>query len=407
MRAISLVAVVALLIAANSGRAQSPVSLLATPAGPESGMYSLTTGADGETYLAWLEPTAGNAHALKFSRFDGRGWQAPIQIAEGSDWFVNWADRPSLTAARDGRLFVHWLVYTGRKTGAYGYAIRVQSSADRGRSWRTVFEEGLRNVSDYSGFLSFLPGGDQMSALYLTPLSPDDGAAGHEGGHVKTVGVARFGADGREIDRTIVDADACSCCSTDTARTSLGPIGVYRDHEAGEIRDIAIVRHVNGRWTSPASVHRDGWIINGCPTNGPAVAAAGTAVAVAWFTAANGQPKVNVAFSADAGATFSAPLRVDDGNPVGWADVAMLGDGRTIVSWLERADGGKGWVRVREMSPSGRQEAHTVAAASAGRTTGIPMMVPLTDDDLLLAWRDGRVRTARVTLPGAARSTTR
>jgi hypothetical protein len=265
-----------------------------------------------------------------------------------------------------------------------------------------VFEEGLRNVSDYSGFLTFLPAGDMTSAVYLTPLMPDDDAGdhgAHGGGHVKTVGIARFGKSGREIDRTIVDRDACSCCSTDIAETARGPIAVYRDREPDEIRDISIVRHVNGRWTSPAPVHRDGWVINGCPTNGPAIAAAGTTVAVAWFTAANDQPRVNVAFSADAGATFSSPVRVDDGNPVGWPDVVMMEDGRVVVSWLERGAAGKGWLRVREVSPTGRQTAHTIATASSGRTTGIPMMARLPGGDLLLAWRDGQVRTARFKLP--------
>jgi len=395
-----------LMLALGAGAAQSPVEELATPAGPDSGMYSLTTGANQETYLTWLEPTSGGSHALKFSRLAGIGWTAPVTIAQGSNWFVNWADHPSLTATRGGRLFAHWLVSTGRKTGAYGYAIRVASSEDQGRTWRTVLDEGVRNVKDYSGFLSFLPTGTTTTAVYLTPLAPDDGTGGDEDDHVKTVGIARFAADGREIDRTIVDTDSCSCCSTDIADTANGPIAVYRDHEAGEIRDISIVRHVNGRWTTPAPVHRDGWRINGCPTNGPAVAAVDRRVAVAWFTAAHDQPRVYVAFSTDAGATFSAPLRVDDGRPVGWPDVVMVDDGRTIVSWLERADEGKGTIRIREMAPGMRGAALSVATASSGRSTGIPHMVRSRAGDLIVAWRDGQVRTARTMWPrgsGAAR----
>jgi hypothetical protein len=225
----------------------------------------------------------------------------------------------------------------------------VASSNDRGNTWRLVLEESVRNVKDYSGFLTFLPSGTATTAVYLTPLAPDDRTGGDEDEHVKTVGIARLAADGREIDRTTVDPDSCSCCSTDIADTANGPIAVYRDHEAGEIRDISIVRHVNGRWTTPAPVYRDGWRINGCPTNGPAVAAVDRRVAVAWFTAANDQPRVHVAFSTDAGATFSAPQRVD-----------------------ER----KGTIRVREISLAARGTALTVATASSGRSTGIPMMVP-------------------------------
>jgi hypothetical protein len=214
----------------------------------------------------WIEPAAGGHAPL--SRLDGAAWQPAVQIAQGANWFVNWADHPSLTAAPDGRLYVHWLVNTGKKTGSYGYGIRVATSTDKGASWATQFEEGFQNVSDYAGFLSFLPTARGVDAVYLTPLHPDNGSSDeHE--HVKTVGIARFGPDGREVSRQIVDQDACSCCSTDMAETADGPIAVYRDHEAGEIRDISIVRRVNGTWTAPAPVQRDGWKIGGCPTNGP------------------------------------------------------------------------------------------------------------------------------------------
>ncbi len=382
--------------------AQTPVQAIETPAGAGAGMYSLTTGADGATHLVWIEPVPAGGHALKFSRLDGARWLPAIQIAQGANWFVNWADHPSLTSAPDGRLYVHWLVNTGRKSGSYGYGIRVATSADRGATWATAFEEGFENVSDYAGFLSFLPTSRGVDAVYLTPLHPDDGT-GDEHDHVKTVGIARFGPDGRELSRQIVDRDACSCCSTDMAETSAGPVAVYRDHEAGEIRDISIVRRVNGVWTAPAAVHRDGWKIGGCPTNGPAVAARGHQVAVAWFTAAGNEPRVKIAFSRDAGATFSVPVVVDDGSPVGWPDVVLLADGRAFVSWLERTADGIGDIRLRAVTSTGRQAALTVATASSGRSTGIPMMAQA-GADVLVAWRQGTVKTARVVVPPAEAS---
>lgn len=381
--------------------AQSPVELLSTPTGPDSGMYSLTTAANGHTYLVWIEPVAAGGHALKFSRLEGSTWQGATEIARGSDWFVNWADHPSLTAGANGRLFVHWLVNTGKKAGSYGYAIRVATSVDRGRTWTAAFEEGTRNVHDYSGFLSFLPTPRGVDAVYLTPLAPDDGASvAHD--HIKTVGVASFGLDGALLSRQIVDGDACSCCGTDMAETSAGPVAVYRDHDAGEIRDVSIVRRVDGTWTSPAPVHRDGWMIAGCPTNGPAVAAAGSLLAVSWFTAAGGQAQVKIAFSTDAGATFAAPMRVDGGTPTGWADVLLLDDGRALVSWLERTGEGAGEIRMRVVTREGAASAPiTVASASSGRATGIPMMARA-GNDVIVAWRQGQVRTARVPIPSLA-----
>ena len=393
-----LLAVAVLVVGAWLGlRADGAVQVLPTPAGADSGMYALTTAADGRTYLVWIEPVPAGGHALKFSRLEGQTWQPAVAIAQGANWFVNWADHPSLTAAPDGRLYVHWLVNTGKKAGSYGYGIRVATSSDRGATWATAFEEGFANVSDYAGFLSFLPTSRGVDAVYLTPLHPDDGTT-EEHAHIKTVGIARFGLDGKELARQVVDSDACSCCSTDMAETASGPIAVYRDHEAGEIRDISIVRRVNDTWTAPAPVHRDGWKIAGCPTNGPAVAARGREVAVAWFTAAGDRPQVKIAFSSDAGATFSAPVQVDDGTPQGWPDVVLLDDGRALVSWLEKTTTGVGDVRLRAVTRAGRQAALTVATASSGRATGIPMMARV-GSDVVVAWRQGTVKTARVTVP--------
>ena len=388
---------VALALAALRAQPSPAVVPLATPAGAEGGMYSLATGADGRTYLVWIDPLAAGGHALRFSRLEGAGWSSPTTIAEGANWFVNWADHPSLTAAADGRLYVHWLVNTGKKTGSYGYGIRVATSTDAGKTWATAFEEGFDNVSDYAGFLNFFPRAGGMDAVYLTPLHPDTGGAGHDE-HVKTVGLVRFDAAGKETSRQIADADSCSCCSTDIANTVNGPVAVYRDHEAGEIRDISIVRLVNGTWTAPAPVARDGWVINACPTNGPAIAAEGTRVAVAWFTAANGSAQVKVAFSTDAGATFSAPIRIDDGTPVGWPDVLLLDDGRAFVSWLEKTADGVG--------AAAKGPATTVAQAASGRSTGIPMMARA-GREAIVAWRQGTVKTARVPLPSAGSSRAR
>ena len=398
----TLLALVAALPAAAGLQSAGAVEPLDTPAGSGSGMYSLATGRDGRTYLSWLEPAGAGAHALRFSRLEGTSWTAPIEIARAANWFVNWADHPSVTAAADGTLYAHWLVNTGSGEGGYGYAIRAATSRDAGRTWQTVFDEGTRNVKDYSGFLTFLPRASGMDAVYLTPLSPDDGS-GPAHDHIKTVGIARFDGAGTLQSRQIVDGDACSCCSTDMAETADGPIAVYRDHDAGDIRDISIIRLVEGKWTVPAPVYRDGWQIGGCPTNGPAVAAAGARVAVAWFTAAGDSPKVNVAFSADAGASFAAPVRIDGGQPVGWADVLLLDDGRALVSWLERTGDGVGEIRLRAVGRDGGLGAPiTVATASSGRGTGIPM-IARAGDAAIVAWRDGGVRTARVSLAESSR----
>jgi hypothetical protein len=395
--ATAIVVIVLLGLALPVRGKEEPVRSVPSPAGAGSGMYNLSTGGDGHVYLSWLEPLADGGQTLRFSRWKAGAWEPAREVARAANWFVNWADHPSVTAAADGRLYAHWLAYTGKRTGSYGYGIRVATSSDGGQLWSPVFDEGSRNVTDYSGFITFLPTPQGTSAVFLTPLAPDDGASepGKPVKHVKTLGIVTFGPDGREASRRIVDADTCSCCSTDMAATAAGPVAVYRDREPGEVRDVSIVRLIDGKWSEPRTVHRDGWVINGCPTNGPAIAARGPHVAVTWFTAAGDHPIVYAAFSRDSGATFSAPVQIDDGSPVGWPDVVMSGDGQTFVSWLERTTGGNGEIRIRQVSAERRGAAVTVSTTAAGRATGIPMMVP-SPQGLMIAWRRDSVQTALV-----------
>jgi hypothetical protein len=109
------------------------------------------------------------------------------------------------------------------------------------------------------------------------------------------------------------------------------------------VRDIYITRLSGGKWTKPHLVHADNWVINACPDNGPAVDAAGNSVAVAWWTRANDQPQVLVAFSSNAGDTFGRAIRVDAGNAEGQVTVTLLPEGKgAVVGWLEE---GQTWAR--------------------------------------------------------------
>ena len=99
--------------------------------------------------------------------------------------------------------------------------------------------------------------------------------------------------------------------------------------------------------------------------NGPAVAASGRRVAVAWFTAANDAPRVKLAFSTDAGASFGAPVRVDDGNPLGRVDVVLLDDGSAVVSWVESSPEGSS-LRVRRIRADGEPGAAVIVVPAGG-----------------------------------------
>ena len=392
---------------------------LASPAGPGSGEPNLTVGSGG-VYLSWLERAGANRHALRFSRLDGDTWSEPRTIIEREDLFVNWADFPAMLALEPGTLAAHWLQKSGPAT--YAYDVRMAVSTDSGRTWSEDVVPHGDGVQAEHGFVSLFPVGDSVGMVWL------DGRNTPEGDPM-TLRFTTVAANAETGPEVLLDGSTCDCCQTAAAIAEAGPVVAYRDRSAEEIRDIYVTRRVDGTWTTGEPVHRDGWEIAACPVNGPAAAAAGNRVAIAWFTGAQRkettagasqgdaassgssagasarQGRVLVAFSDDGGASFGEPVQVDEGQPVGRVGLVLLDDGTAVVSWVEGgAEDAR--VRLRSVSPSGAGEATTLATTAAARASGFPRMARA-GDRLFFAWTEAgnpaQVRTATARLEGEGR----
>lgn len=374
-----------------------------SPAGAGSGQPNLAVSKDGKVFLSWIDRLGEGKFSLRFATKEGDGWSSPRVIAEGSNWFVNWADFPSMVVLPDGSLAAHWLVKSG--TGTFDYDVTISRSFDGGKTWGKPFVAHRDGVKTEHGFVSMFAAKDgQLAAVWLdgremTPGGPDGKKDDHGHGHGNmTLRYVKIKRDGTLTDEAKLDARVCECCQTSAAVTSDGPVVVYRDRSDEEVRDISIVRLKNGKWTEPRPVYNDGWKLNGCPVNGPSISAAGKRVAVAWFTAVNDKPRVRLAFSADAGESFGEPITIDDGNPAGRVETLMLADGSAIVCWLEKAVGG-GSVRIRRVRPDGKtDESIAVAPNGTARSNGFPQMA-LTGKTLVFAWTSSKVMTATMPLP--------
>lgn len=381
-----------LLLLAGCGEERLDLSGLGpvdAPAGAGSAEPNLAVSPAGTVFLSWIQP-ADSGHVLMYSRLDGSAWTEPRTIASGRGWFVNWADFPALLALSDSALVAHWLVRSAQSP--YAYDIAVSRTSNAGASWTTPVTPHRDGTHSEHGFVSFWPmGGGRTGLVWLDGRKYAAAEAAHRRGDSSIVAEMTLRASTIEPDggvggETELDGRICDCCQTSAAVTSNGPIVVYRDRSPSEIRDTYIVRHVNGAWTAPAPIASDGWEINACPVNGPAVAASGNRVAVAWYTQAADQRRVYAAFSSDAGASFGPKVRVDDGHPVGRVDIELLDDGRALVSWIEDTPQG-GELRVRLVTERGAGQMHTVTRTAVGRPAGFPRMAR-SGPSLVFAWTD-------------------
>ncbi|MEW6321995.1 MAG: sialidase family protein [Acidobacteriota bacterium] len=374
---------------------------LASPAGPNSAQPQLSV-SDRGVLLSWIE-RRGPTATLRFSELASSGWSAPRDIASGDDWFVNWADVPSVIRLDNGHLAAHWLQKSGSDT--YAYDVRLSYSTDDGRTWAPSFTPHHDGTRTEHGFASLfqMPGGG-LGLVWLDGRAMQASHDGHGKGAM-TVRFATFDTAWKQTSEMPIDLRVCECCPTAAAVTADGPIAAYRDRSDAEVRDIYVSRFENGRWTPGAPVHADNWVIPACPVNGPALSARGRDVVLAWFTAKGDQGQAYLAFSKDAGRSFGAPIRVDDAGTLGRVDVDLLPDGSAVATWIEFADQ-RAQFRTRRITSSGeRGEASLVAGIAGSRSSGYPRLARR-GDTFVFAWTESgeggalQVRTATAAVPG-------
>jgi len=381
------------------------VEHVGSPAAAGSAQPQLSVSKQG-VLLSWVEQ-AGTQATLRFAERTAGGWSAARTVASGTDWFVNWADVPSVVRLADGTLAAHWLQKNGAST--YAYDVRLSYSRDGGNTWAPSFLPHTDGTQSEHGFASLfqMPG----TGLGLVWLDGRNMKGGHEsapgdhgGGGDMSLRFASYTRDWTRTADAALDLRVCECCPTAVAVTSEGPIVAYRDRSAAEVRDIFVTRLEKGRWTEPKAVAADGWTFPACPVNGPALAARGRNVAIAWFQAKDNEPKSLAAFSTDAGRTFGTPIRLNQDGSLGRVDIEWLPDDGAAAGYIDLV-GGRAEFRVKRITPDGTVSAPmTIANLANNRSSGYPRMA-LHGEELVFAWVDrdngSAVRTAVARLPGA------
>jgi hypothetical protein len=140
-------------------------------------------------------------------------------------------------------------------------------------------------------------------------------------------------------DEVRVATDVCFCCKTAVAA---GPDGAlylaWRHIFPPNIRDIAVARSSDGgrSFNAPVRVSDDGWAIDGCPDDGPALAAGPAGVLhVVWPTQVGSAKGVFYSFSLDGGRTFAPRVRLDEAGFGAAHPQIAAREGGVTVAWDE------------------------------------------------------------------------
>jgi hypothetical protein len=329
-----------LVCAAGCGSTHSQASTreqfreVASPSPPRSLSPRVTAMPDGGLLLSWLEPTNDRLAALRFSLWRDGAWSATATIAEGQPFSRHQSESPGVIALSKTNLIAYWSQKPPlEKVPTQEVDVYFSVSTDRGLHWTTPTLANLPGTGEESSYPSAAP----MDATHAELIWLDGTNEKKQQRVTLMSKVVR--SNGSATEAAVIDADTCTCCPTSLVQMSSGLVAAYRGHTPENIRDISLLQNVQGRWSQPHIPHADNWHIAGCPVNGPQLDAAGSTIALIWFSAPQDQPEVKLAFSDDGGAKFTPPLRVDEGNATGRAQIVLLPQHAALAFWLENKSG--------------------------------------------------------------------
>jgi hypothetical protein len=298
---------------------------------------------------------------------------------------VLWTSRGDLTAiklarSRDGgRTFGAAQMLSAGKAGDRGWpALALDTTGTAHAIWLDH-----RRLAD-----------DKTAAHAHKAGAPADGVAMAQRSGLFFASAAPSGARG---EREVVNG-VCYCCKTALAAGRGGALyAAWRQVYPGNIRDVAFSASRDGgrTFSAPLRVSEDGWQIDGCPDDGPAmVVEGGGAVHVVWPTviARNGALE-GALFHASTrdGRTFSRRTRVPTAGSIkpSHPQLAIAGGGRLIVAWDEVVDGRRTvFARSLVSSKAGTIEFGPSESLSRDRPGAYPALAA-TAHGVLAVWTDG------------------
>ena len=406
IRAVLLAAIIAAIVlisACRQAETNLHVQTEQSPAIAASLVPQATRLSSGRLLVSWQRRLETGGYSFEMAVGNGSQWSDVRTITSGKNLSMFTADLPAVVELPNGNLLAYWELREATEDDPYATRIQTAISTDEGKTWGPALTPYDESLAGQHSFISSFSDHDGLGLLWLDAAEQSKlrMAASKEKGHAKSLEMGSIGLryaalnSRGEISReSIVDAITCECCPTSATITDRGPVVVYRgrqetsgtkpsevDPSRPTVRDIHISRLEGDHWTQPRLVHADNWVINGCPDNGPAVDASGSNVVVAWWTQSNQQPKVQVAFSDDAGDNFGQPIRVDAGSGEGQVTVVLLPDHRSaIVGWLEK---GMTWAKyVRDTG----ETSSAVSLGLAPRHSRLPRWIANGDGSVIAVW---------------------
>ena len=368
---------------------------LSSPVPNDATDQRLVSRPDGEVVVSWWQKLPNDKRTLLVSMLQNGRWTAPLPVTE----MANVVDAQVVPVGND-ELAALWMVSQSAKSGDGEvhelYAARSDKTAALWSKPLRINQEATTSSKE-SPTLAAAPDGsllaswiDMRNYKMIPPTKP--------GEEMKSEGfsslmVAHVTAGNTSAKEMLVDKDFCECCGPALVADNQEGLLVYRELQPGNVRDPAIMRISNDNHSQSSIIHDDHWVIEGCPSKGPAIARMGKSVGVAWLTSVKDKTRVRMAFSNDDGYRFAPPIDLELENAGSVSGIEMDSPHSALVVWTSTGKQGE-MTKIARVYDDGRIEhrttVHALANGAAYKWPG-PRMTK-TNDSVIIAWNDEQAK---------------
>lgn len=245
---------------------------------------SFTSDETGAPVISWAETDKDEHKFFFFSYLNKKDNSFPDRIAVPVEQSSNLHEEgmPKIAIKADGTIVAVYETAAPTEQNKFAGFVKYIQSFDKGKNWTSplfVHADTTGGKGHSFAAITRLSNGE-IGASWLD-VSFGDSKTGRSVKFSTTNGRSGFSGE------TVVDSLACQCCRTAISCDVKGNISImFRDIISDSVRDMSVCNSTNNgkTFTKATSFTNDGWVINGCPHNGPSVVNEAGKTYAAWFT---------------------------------------------------------------------------------------------------------------------------